>query len=39
MARKLLNPELDNDVAKKAWHDCQYDIADIVLALTDNNNL
>ena len=39
MARKLLNPELDNEVAKKAWSDSQYDIADIVLSLTDNNNL
>ena len=39
MARKLLNPELNNEVAQKAWNDCQYDIADIVLALTDNGNL
>lgn len=39
MARKLLNPELNHDVAVKTWDNSQFDIADIVLSLTDTGNL
>ena len=39
MARKLLNPEPDHDIAVKTWDNSQFDIADIVLSLTDTGNL